>query len=124
MTTILIVEDDKDMQDLLHLALTRRGYEVLLSPNGLDALYQAAALKPDLILLDLMMPWASGDAVLGFIRSTAQLKHTRVLVVSAHPNGAQIAEQLDADDFLAKPVDMLTLTRHVEQLLAAEQRPS
>jgi DNA-binding response OmpR family regulator len=124
MTTILIVEDDKEMQTLLQLALSRRGYDVYLSPNGVDALYQVSYHKPDLVILDLMMPWASGDAVLGFVRSTDQLKHTRVLVVSAHPNGAQIAEQLDADDFLAKPVDMLTFTRRVEQLLASERHPS
>ncbi len=124
MTTILIVEDDKEMQDLLQLALARRGYEVFLSPNGVDALYQVSYHKPDLIVLDLMMPWASGDAVLGFIRSTDQLKHTRVLVVSAHPNGEQIAEKLQADGFLAKPVDMRTFTNHVEQLLASEPHPS
>ena len=124
MTTILIVEDDKEMQDLLQLALARRGYEVFLSPNGVDALYQVSYHKPDLIILDLMMPWASGDAVLGFIRSTDQLKHTRVLVVSAHPNGEQIAAKLQADGFLAKPVDMRTFTSHVERLLASEQHPS
>lgn len=125
MTTILIVEDDKELQDLLQLALARRGYEVYLSPNGVDALYQVSYHKPDLIILDLMMPWASGDAVLGFIRSTEQLKHTRVLVVSAHPNGEQIAQQLQADSFLAKPVDMRTFTNHVDELLTStEKHPS
>jgi DNA-binding response OmpR family regulator len=125
MAIILIVEDDKELQDLLRLALSRRGYEVYLSPNGVDALYQVSYHKPDLIILDLMMPWASGDAVLGFIRSTEQLKHTRVLVVSAHPNGEQIARQLHADGFLAKPVDMSTFTSHVEKLLASvEPHPS
>jgi two-component system alkaline phosphatase synthesis response regulator PhoP len=125
MTTILIVEDDKEMQELLQLALARRGYEVFLSPNGVDALYQISYHKPDLIILDLMMPWASVHAVLGFIRSTDQLKHTRVLVVSAHPNGEQIAAQLQADSFLAKPVDMPTFTSQVERLLASpEQHPS
>ena len=125
MAIILIVEDDQEMQDLLHLALSRRGYEVHLSPNGVDALHQVSYHKPDLIILDLMMPWASGDAVLGFVRSTEELKHTRVLVVSAHPNGAQIASQLHADAFLAKPVDISTFTSKVEKLLAsAEAHPS
>jgi DNA-binding response OmpR family regulator len=121
MTTILIVEDDKEMQELLQLALTRRGYEVYSSPNGVDALYQVSYHKPDLIILDLMMPWASGDAVLGFIRSTDQLKKTPVLVVSAHPNGEEISAQLHADDYLAKPVDMPTFTKHVERLLASAE---
>jgi DNA-binding response OmpR family regulator len=124
MATILIVEDDKEMQDLFQIVLSRRGYEVYLSPNGVDALHQASQFKPDLILLDLMMPWASGDAVLGFIRSTDQLKSTRVLIVSAHPNGEQIAQQLEADGFLAKPVDMRTLASYVDRLLAADRQLS
>jgi CheY-like chemotaxis protein len=124
MATILIVEDDKEMQALLQIVLSQRGYEVYLSPDGVDALYQATQFRPDLILLDLMMPWASGDAVLGFIRSTDQLKNTRVLIFSAHPNGAQIARQLEADGFLAKPVDMSTLASCVDRLLATERQPS
>lgn len=124
MATILIVEDDKEMQDLLQLVLSQRGYEVQLSPNGVDALHRVSQFKPDLILLDLMMPWASGDAVLGFIRSTDTLKSTRVLIFSAHPKGAQIAQQLNADGFLAKPVDISTLTSQVERLLATERQAS
>jgi len=117
MATILIVEDDQEIQDLMKFALKRMGHEVYGSLNGVDALYQASYYKPDLIILDLMMPWASGDAVLGFIRSTSSLKETRVLVVSAHPNGAQLAGQLHADGFLAKPVEMGVLTGYVQQLL-------
>jgi CheY-like chemotaxis protein len=124
MATILVVEDDQELRGLFELALTRRGYEVYLSPDGVDALYQAASLQPDLIILDLMMPWASGDAVLGFIRSTEKLKRTRVLVVSAHANGEQLARQLDADGFLAKPVDLSTLAASIERLLATERHPS
>ena len=97
MATILIVDDEEDLQTLLELALTRAGYEVYISPNGVDALYQVQYYKPDLILLDLMMPWASGDAVLGFVRGTEELEDTRVVVLSAHANGEQIAEQLKAE---------------------------
>jgi|ABPY01.1.fsa_nt_gi CheY-like chemotaxis protein len=120
MPIILIVEDDEEMQTMYQVMLERLGYEVYRSPNGVDALYQASHYKPDLIILDLMMPWASGDAVLGFVRSTDELKHTRVLVVSAHPDGASLAQQLEADGFLAKPVDMQTFCSFVEQLLAVE----
>lgn len=118
MATILIVEDDQDIQNLMKLALKRQGHEVYGSLNGVDAMYQVSFYKPDLIILDLMMPWASGDAVLGFIRSTTSLKQTRVLIVSAHPKGAELAHQLEADGFLAKPVEMSTLTGFVQKLLA------
>lgn len=117
MSRILVVEDDESLQDMLQLILTHMGYEVLGSLNGVDALYQAAYYKPDLIILDLMMPWASGDAVLGFIRSTAELKSTRVLVVSAHPNAEKIAMQLNADRFLAKPIDIDKLRLVIGQLV-------
>jgi DNA-binding response OmpR family regulator len=120
MAKILIVEDEEDLQTLLELALTRAGYEVYISPNGVDALYQAQYYKPDLILLDLMMPWASGDAVLGFVRSTEELEKTRVLVLSAHANGAQIAEQLNADGFLAKPAEMKTIISTIGGLLTKD----
>jgi CheY-like chemotaxis protein len=117
MATILIVEDDQELQTLMQLVLKRLGYDVYGSLNGVDALYQTSFYKPDLVILDLMMPWAAGDAVLGFIRSTDELKNTRVLVVSAHPNGAELAYQLNADGFLAKPVDLDVFTRSVARLL-------
>lgn len=120
MATILIVEDDQELQTLMQLVLKRLGHDVHSSLNGVDALYQTSHHKPDLVILDLMMPWASGDAVLGFIRSTDDLKKTRVLVVSAHPNGAELAHQLNADGFLAKPLDMETFTRTVARLLTPQ----
>lgn len=106
MATILLVEDDTELVQMLQLGLKRLGHEIISSSNGMDAMVQATYTKPDLIILDLMMPWASGDAVLGFIRSTAELRSTRVLVLSAHPNAEKIASQLQADRFLAKPVDI------------------
>ncbi len=118
MATILIVEDDLELQDLLTRVLTRMGHEVLGSPDGLDALYRLRDVQPDLVILDLMMPVAAGDAVLGWIRSTKKLKDLRVLVVSAHPHAERIATQLEADHFLKKPVDMHTFREAVNALLA------
>ncbi len=117
MARILIVEDDSELQDMLTLWLKRRGYEVYGAQNGVEALYQAVYYQPDLIILDLMMPLASGDAVLGFIRSTDSLRKTPVLVVSAHPKAAELAAQLEADDFLTKPVELSVLLSRIEQLL-------
>ena len=117
MARILIVEDDSDLQGMLALWLKRRGYEVYGAQNGVEALYQAVYYQPDLIILDLMMPLASGDAVLGFIRSTESLRNTPVLVVSAHPKAAELAAQLEADGFLTKPVELNVLLSRIEQLL-------
>ncbi|NDJ75682.1 MAG: response regulator [Chloroflexi bacterium] len=119
MATILIVEDEEEMQELLQMALKRAGHEVVACLNGVEALYLATYHQPDLIVLDLMMPLASGDAVLGFIRSTDAIKDIPVLIVSAHPNGARLAHQLEADGFLPKPLAMQDLTAQVEALLQA-----
>jgi DNA-binding response OmpR family regulator len=117
MASILIVEDDEELQTMMQMVLKRQGYDVYASLDGVDALYQASHYKPDLIVLDLMMPWASGDAVLGFIRSTSTLKKTRVLIVSAHPDVAKLSRQLEADGYLAKPVDMHTFTNYIQEIL-------
>ena len=121
MARILIVEDDSELQDMLTLWLQRRGYEVYGAQNGVEALYQAVYYQPDLIVLDLMMPMASGDAVLGFIRSTDSLRQTPVLVVSAHPKAPELAAQLGADDYLTKPVELSVLLARIEQLLQDTQ---
>ncbi len=117
MARILIVEDDTELQGMLALLLKRHGYDVYSAQNGVEALYQAVYYQPDLIILDLMMPLASGDAVLGFIRSTDSLRNTPVLVVSAHPKAAELAAQLEADDYLTKPVEMKILLARIETLL-------
>ena len=124
MATILIVEDDEALVAMLQIALEQMGHNIHACLNGLDALYEASSVQPDLVILDLMMPWASGDAVLGFIRATEGLKDVQVLVLSAHPNARQIAIQLEADDFLAKPVSIQTLRRHVARLLEPAEAAS
>ncbi len=109
---------------MLKMVLERAGYEVHACYDGVQALYQASALQPNLIILDLMMPWASGDAVLGFLRSTESLKQTRVLVMSAHPDGERIARQLEANGYLQKPVDMRTFSHTVTEMLASQAGPA
>jgi len=64
------------------------------------------------------MPIASGDVVLGFIRSTPEIARTRVLVISAHPEAHTLARQLEADACLMKPVGMDQVTEMVDRLLA------
>jgi two-component system alkaline phosphatase synthesis response regulator PhoP len=117
MSRILIVEDEDEIRKIWELALQPLGHEIISAANGLEALYQARNFEPDLVVLDLMMPTASGDLVLGFIRSTDQLKKTLVLVVSAHQNVASLAEQYEADAYLAKPVQLADLRKMVIDLM-------
>ncbi len=117
MAVLLVIEDDTELQRMIRLVLEKRGHQVYTAENGVEALYQVNAFRPALIILDLMMPLASGEAVLEHIRSTHELRGTRVLVVSALPTAHQLAEQLGADDVLQKPVEVATLVAHVEELL-------
>lgn len=118
MARILLVDDEPDMVQVWKLFLRRSGHEIEEAHDGLEALHVTKSFLPDLVILDLMMPMAAGDLVLGFIRSTEELSHTRVIVITAHPRGAQLAEDLEADGFLAKPVQMVQFQEEVERVLA------
>lgn len=117
MAVILVIEDDTELQRMIALVLEKCGHEVYSAENGVEALYQINAHRPALIILDLMIPLASGEAVLEHIRATHDLRGTRVLIVSALPTAYQLAEQLGADDVLQKPVEVATLVARVEELL-------
>lgn len=117
MATILVVDDEPDMIEVWMLFLKRSGHEIVQAQDGLEALYLAQAHLPQLIILDLMMPTAGGDLVLGFIRSTDTLKNTQVLVISAHPRGEVLARDLEADGFLPKPVQLDDFQAAVDHLL-------
>ena len=118
MGTILIVDDDNELRELITLYLKPLKHEIHHAVNGVEALHQAQAHKPDLILLDLMMPMASGDLVLGFIRSTPLLQDTPVIVVSAHPKIADLADHYQADNYVRKPFTVGELRDVVKVTLA------
>lgn len=118
MARILIVEDDESLIMMLEIALRPLQHEVIRCPNGAEALPMMHAHRPDLVLLDLMMPAAAGNTVLSAIRSDNDLKQTPVIVLSAHPKGQRIAEEAGADVFLAKPVDIRNFRETVTRLLS------
>ncbi|MCC7206737.1 MAG: response regulator [Anaerolineae bacterium] len=115
MARVLIVEDSEEMSDLLSSYFSRLGFEVDEAKNGLDGLKAAQKLRPDLIVLDLMMPVASGDFTLGYIRSTESLKNIPVIITSAHPKARAIADKLHAS-CLEKPFSLPELAAMVESL--------
>jgi two-component system, OmpR family, alkaline phosphatase synthesis response regulator PhoP len=122
MARILLVDDEPDMVQVWKLFLRRSGHEIEEAHDGLEALHITKTFLPDLIILDLMMPMAAGDLVLGFIRSTPELNGTRVIIISAHPRGEQLAADLGSDGFLAKPVQMERFQQEVNRVLAIIQQ--
>ena len=123
MSTVLVAEDSTDARQLMRDVLEGMGHDVLEAPDGLEGVRLALTDRPDLIILDLMMPTASGDSALRFMRGTPELANIPVLVVSAHPDIARIAKLNGADDWIAKPVTIGELTAKITSILSTRSDP-
>ena len=101
---ILLVEDDETLSDSYIQRFTAEGLEVKRVPNGEEALSAALSFKPDLILLDIMMPKVDGFNVLDILRNTPETVNIHVIVLSALSQQEDIdkAKALGADDYLVK----------------------
>jgi len=101
---ILLVEDDTALADVYQARLELEGLEVKQVNNGEDALSVALDFKPDLILLDAMMPKISGFDVLDILRNTPETKDIKIIMLTAlsQPKDKERAENLGVDDYLVK----------------------
>lgn len=118
-TTVLIAEDEASVREVEHRVLTNNGIATLLSSSGQEAIEMAQAHRPDLILLDLMMPGLSGQEVLHILKFNPATQHIPVLVVSARSGWQTIEESysLGAVDFLTKPFEYHELLSRVRRAL-------
>lgn len=101
---ILLVEDDQALATVYRSRLELEGFIVEHVANGEEALSRIVQLKPDLVVLDAMMPKINGFDVLDIIRQTPETMNTRVIMLTAlsQPKDKERAEQLGADDYLVK----------------------
>ena len=101
---ILLVEDDAALSAVYRSRLEMEGFEITEVANGEDALSSALKFKPDLILLDAMMPKISGFDVLDILRNTPQTSNIRIIMLTAlsQPKDKERAESLGVDDYLVK----------------------
>lgn len=122
--TILVVDDEMDAQKLLSLILARAGYQVLTASNGTEALAQAEHARPDLIILDVMMPAMDGYEVLRRLRAHPLLSSTPVIMLSAKSEVRDrvVGLRSGADDYIPKPADSAELVARVEAVLQRVQR--
>ena len=120
---ILIVDDDLDTLKLVGLILQRHGYQIAAANGGLQALNKAATERPDIILLDLMMPDLDGYEVTRRIRSNASLAHIPIIMFTAKTmlDDKVAGFEAGADDYLTKPAHPSELVAHVKALLARSQ---
>ena len=113
---ILIVDDDENIADLISLYLTKECYETKMVYNGEDALTEVEQFKPDLILLDLMLPGIDGYQVCREIRQKSQ---TPIIMLSAKGEvfDKVLGLELGADDYIKKPFDTKELVARVKAVL-------
>jgi DNA-binding response OmpR family regulator len=119
-TTILIVDDDLQLLQLVALNLELEGYAVLLASDGLQALSQIETHAPDLVLLDVMMPRMSGFAVCHRVREFSTVP---IIIITAQGRSQDKVRGLDlgADDYLTKPLNMDELLARVRAVLRRAQ---
>ena len=116
---ILIAEDETDAAELLRFHLRRRGYRTLVVQDGRAALNELFERRPDLLILDLMLPHLHGYEVCRLAKSAPRIRHIPVLMVTALAQTENKLKgfRLGADDYLTKPFAMSELVARVQALL-------
>jgi CheY-like chemotaxis protein len=120
MKKILIVDDREEVRDLVEATFSRGEYEILKGESGMQAIQLAKAEKPDLILMDIMMPGpVDGLEATRTIKSDPNTKNCTIILLTAkgQPTDRQAGLHAGADEYFAKPFSPLELLRKVEQVL-------
>ena len=118
---VLIADDEPNIVAALELLLQRNGYEVHVARNGDEALAMIEKLKPDLLLLDVMMPSRSGYDVCQRVREREDWRHIKVVMLSAKGRDVEVNKglALGADLYITKPFSTRELVDRINDLLGA-----
>jgi two-component system alkaline phosphatase synthesis response regulator PhoP len=116
---ILVVEDDEDILELIDYNLTREGYKVLKAVSGEEALITEKREKPDLVILDLMLPGMDGLEVCRHIRSGSRGGNVPIIIVTAKGEESDVVTglELGADDYVVKPFSPRVLVARIRNVL-------
>ncbi len=127
MARVLVVDDDPDMRLAIASVLKSRSYQVIEAGDGLEALRKLEEEKPDIMLLDLLMPGMDGFAVIKALEGCQEKGHSDipVLVISSVREEAshrryelELGRRLAVDDYIEKPIEPFVLLQRVENLLS------
>ncbi|NBB27486.1 response regulator transcription factor [Cellulophaga sp. BC115SP] len=123
---ILLVDDDPDIIELLEYNLTKEGFDTASATDGLQALEVAKKFKPDLILLDVMMPKMDGIETARQLRLLAEFKDTYILFLTARAEEYTEVAAFDvgADDYVVKPIKPRALLSRLKALLRRDSQQS
>ena len=118
---ILAVDDEPELTDLMHFHLVRAGYQVTIAANGWEAIHAVRTNRPDLILLDLMLPDLDGFGVCEILRRDPATAIIPIIIVSAwaSTDSRNLGLELGALDYITKPFSPQELVARVTQLLHA-----
>lgn len=116
---ILLVDDEKDLVDMIKLRLEANDYEVIMAHDGQEALDKARREKPDLIILDLMIPKMDGYKVCRMLKFDEKYKNIPVILFTARAQEKDIAlgKEVGGDAYITKPFDPLILLGKIQELL-------
>ncbi len=118
-TKILVVDDEPDIVELVSFNLQQEGFEVITAANGWDAVEQARAVSPDLILLDLMLPELDGFAVCEILHRHPATESIPIIMLTAWTSEPSriLGLELGADDYVTKPFSPRELMLRVHRVL-------
>src|ERR1700689_4154057 len=117
-TRILIIEDERDLTQVLTYSLEREGYETIVAHDGQEGLRRAQTLLPDLIILDLMLPGLSGLEVCRELRAGERTREIPIIILSAKAEETDqvVGFSLGADDYVTKPFSIKVLLQRIKAI--------
>jgi len=116
---VLVVDDEPDLIRILEFGLRAAGYQVEIAADGQEGLKKAREIRPDIILLDLMLPKLDGYKVCRLLKFDERYRHITIIILSARTQeGDQaLAKEMGANRFITKPYEVSEILDHIEALL-------
>jgi DNA-binding response OmpR family regulator len=124
MTRILLVDDEKDMVEVINLRLEANGYQVMVATDGQEGLTMAREKRPDLIILDIMLPKMDGFTVCRMLKYDEKFQDIPIIMLSAKIQAADLerGEEMGADAYITKPFKADELLAKMKELLDAKKK--
>ncbi len=126
MARIFVIDDDPELLMMVGMILRRAGHETILASDSVEGSERIITEKPDLLILDLMMPHMSGFEVCRKIRSAPEVDALPIMILTARisENDRELAFESGATDYMTKPITSRQLTARVERLLSQAKASS
>jgi DNA-binding response OmpR family regulator len=120
---LLVIDDEKNFVDMIAMRLEAKGFNIIKAFDGKEGLEKAHTEKPDLVILDLMMPEMGGYDVCRKLKLDEAFKDTPVIILTAkfQPNDVDFAKEMGADTYITKPLELDLLLHKIHALLRVKK---